>query len=176
MKIFCLGFHKTGTLSLKHALKKLGYRTQHGYKKHSDLIKKALHDGKKPLTYIEGAVGEKDAYLDLYAVRYHFVRLDKEYDAKFILTTRNEDDWVGSVKRQMKRNPNSPFYHYWYYQSELQWRYDKRGDEACIRKYFKDRDNFLEMDITDGDGWDELCAFLGKEIPDEPFPHKNKSH
>ena len=25
------------------------------------------------------------------------------------------------------------------------------------------------------DGWEPLCAFLGKEIPKEPFPHDNKT-
>ena len=24
------------------------------------------------------------------------------------------------------------------------------------------------------DGWKPLCEFLGKPIPDQPFPHKNK--
>lgn len=23
------------------------------------------------------------------------------------------------------------------------------------------------------DGWEPLCRFLGKEVPDEPFPHAN---
>lgn len=23
------------------------------------------------------------------------------------------------------------------------------------------------------DGWEPLCEFLGKEVPDEPFPHLN---
>jgi hypothetical protein len=25
------------------------------------------------------------------------------------------------------------------------------------------------------DGWEPLCKFLGKDIPDEPFPHVNTS-
>ena len=25
------------------------------------------------------------------------------------------------------------------------------------------------------DGWEPLCLFLDKEIPDEPFPHDNKT-
>ena len=25
------------------------------------------------------------------------------------------------------------------------------------------------------DGWEPLCSFLGKEIPDEPIPHDNKT-
>jgi hypothetical protein len=26
-----------------------------------------------------------------------------------------------------------------------------------------------------GSGWEPLCAFLGKPVPDEPFPYLNKS-
>ena len=32
-------------------------------------------------------------------------------------------------------------------------------------------DRLLEWRV--GDGWEPLCKFLGKEIPDEPFPHVN---
>lgn len=44
-----------------------------------------------------------------------------------------------------------------------------------VRDYFKDRpDDFLEVNWENGDGWELLCDFLGKEIPDRPFPHANK--
>lgn len=32
-------------------------------------------------------------------------------------------------------------------------------------------DRLLEFNL--GDGWEPLCKFLGKPIPDVPFPHKN---
>lgn len=180
MKIFCLGLHKTATVSLATALEELGYKTRHGYKKQSDLILDALYDKVDPLKYIEEAVGEHDAYADLYAVRDHFVWLHKAYpDAKFILTTRKEDEWVGSVKRQMQKRPDSPFFHHWYYQNELQWRMHKRMHEETVVRYFTMendfKDQFLLMDITDGDGWEKLCAFLDRPVPDRLFPHKNKS-
>jgi Sulfotransferase domain len=34
------------------------------------------------------------------------------------------------------------------------------------------KDQLLEFDATQ-DGWEPLCAFLGEDIPDEPFPHLN---
>ena len=39
-------------------------------------------------------------------------------------------------------------------------------------EYFQDRpDDFLIMDITNGDGWEKLCPFLEiQDIPDSPFP------
>lgn len=32
-------------------------------------------------------------------------------------------------------------------------------------------DRLLEWDISDG--WEPLCKFLGKPVPDVPFPHAN---
>lgn len=34
-------------------------------------------------------------------------------------------------------------------------------------------DRLLVFDVRDG--WDPLCAFLGVDVPDEPFPHLNES-
>jgi hypothetical protein len=30
------------------------------------------------------------------------------------------------------------------------------------------------MRITEGDGFEELCPFLGVPIPSEPFPHRHR--
>ncbi len=41
-------------------------------------------------------------------------------------------------------------------------------------KFFRERTgDLLVMDITQGDGWDKLCPFLKKIIPDAHFPQKN---
>jgi hypothetical protein len=41
-----------------------------------------------------------------------------------------------------------------------------------IPEFFKDDPRFLEMRICDGnnDGWEKLCNFLEKDIPDVDFP------
>ena len=31
------------------------------------------------------------------------------------------------------------------------------------------------MDLAAGDGWSKLCPFLGKPVPDAPFPHLNRA-
>lgn len=33
------------------------------------------------------------------------------------------------------------------------------------------KERLLEWTVEDG--WEPLCAFLGKPVPDEPFPHVN---
>ena len=50
--------------------------------------------------------------------------------------------------------------------------YEERNKE--IIEYFKDKPNqLLVLDIIKGEGWENLCTFLGKDIPDVPFPHEN---
>lgn len=181
MKIFCLGMHKTGTLSLAHALEELGYRVRHGYKAQSDAIQNALYDGKKPLDYVEEELGEHNAYLDIYAVRWFYPKMDEAYpDSRFILTTRDNDDWLASVHRQMKKRPQqeSPWFHYWYHQTDNQRIMDKTSSEYEIRYYFADRGDFMEINLIENSGkenWAYLCQFLDKPIPDVEFPHANKS-
>ncbi len=43
---------------------------------------------------------------------------------------------------------------------------------AHIRKVVP-KERLLEMDLQDG--WEPLCKFLGKPIPDEPFPRSNEA-
>jgi len=33
------------------------------------------------------------------------------------------------------------------------------------------KDKLLVLNVRDG--WEPLCKFLGKDVPDVPFPHKN---
>lgn len=49
-------------------------------------------------------------------------------------------------------------------------RYREHND-AVRRRVPADR--LLVMDITAGDEWGPLCAFLGKPVPDVPFPREN---
>jgi 3'(2'), 5'-bisphosphate nucleotidase len=43
-----------------------------------------------------------------------------------------------------------------------------------VATYFRDRPNdLLIIDVTAGEGWEKLCPFLGKPIPDLPFPKAN---
>lgn len=48
------------------------------------------------------------------------------------------------------------------------------------RKHYADvramapKDRLLEYKL--GSGWEPLCKFLGKEVPNVPFPHRNEAH
>jgi len=45
-----------------------------------------------------------------------------------------------------------------------------------VLEYFKNRPNdLLIFAITEGDGWEKLCPFLGEKRPNTPFPYVNKA-
>ena len=43
-----------------------------------------------------------------------------------------------------------------------------------MQEYFAGRpDDLLVMSVTEGEGWEVLCPFLGHAVPEAPFPHLN---
>jgi hypothetical protein len=162
-KVFCIGFPKTGTVSLTKALSILGYRSVH-------LLRAGFEPKEGWVNYIKKL--NYDAYADA-PVRYDEVykKLDKIYpNSKFILTLRDKDSLEKSFINFYKGSP-------WAVKNSkdlkirLQ-RYDILNRLAF--EYFKDKpDELLVMNIFEGDGWDKLCKFLNKPIPNKPFPHKN---
>ena len=55
----------------------------------------------------------------------------------------------------------------------------KRTSRDMYRKHYEEtrrvtpKEKLLEYKL--GSGWEPLCKFLGKEVPDVPFPHMNES-
>lgn len=171
-KVFGVGFQKTGTTSLAHAWRRLGYRvTGPNGIKDPDIAVNALAMCRELLPRF-------DAFQDNpWATLYQ--ELDREVPgSKFILTVRDPDKWIVSLKEHFKRP--TPMRE-WIYGAGMpagneQLYVDRmlRHNEE-VQAYFADRpDDFLLMDVIGGDGWEKLCPFLGHEIPDEPFPHANK--
>jgi hypothetical protein len=174
-KIVGVGFQKTGTSSLRDALRVLGYQ---------------VGDNNKQMLWPIVA-GRWDRVWRKVA-RYHAVEdnpwpliyreLDQQFPgSKFILTLRAEDHWYRSVKRHIGFTANPM--HEWIYgrgQSVPAWHPDNtravyRRHNAAVRAYFRDRPgDLLVVDWTQGDAWPELCAFLGCAVPDVPFPHANR--
>ncbi len=174
-KVIGVGFQKTGTSSLREALKILGYRVKDTSSR--PLIPILKGDYLKVLRMIR----KYDALEDTpwYMI---YKELDKRIPgSKFILTMRDEESWYNSVARHigLLRNPT----HEWIYgrgkglpmedKENTIGVYNRHNQE--VLDYFKDRPgDLLVVDFTRGAGWEELCSFLGKEIPEEPFPHANK--
>ena len=123
--------------------------------------------------------------------QFSYKEFDKRFPgSKFILTTRNKDDWVRSARIKIKpmssyvgkpdhdriSNLRIGFFGSKNFEEKL-WRNSLEKYEEEVLEYFNDRKNdFLIMNICAGDGWNKLCHFLERKIPNIPFPHLNKTN
>lgn len=173
-KVFCIGFHKTGTTSLEKALELLGYRVTGPNGTRDPDIASKVYDMADEL------VQQYDAFQDNpWPVIYR--EMDEKYPgSKFILTMRSPESWISSQVRDfgLRETPMRQ----WIYgagcpegnEAIYVARYERHNRE--VLEYFRDRpDDLLVMDLPKGDGWRKLCGFLDEPIPDEPFPHANKA-
>lgn len=174
MKIFGIGFHKTGTSSLGRALELLGYRVtgpngvrnpniaQEVYQMAFELAEEfdAFQDNPWPILYRE---------------------LDQRYrGSKFILTIRSPEHWIQSVVRHFGSG-DTPMRE-WIYgvghplgNEEIYLERFKRHNREVLT-YFRDRPgNLLVMNLEGGHGWTELCGFLDRKVPLTDFPFVNSA-
>ena len=177
-RVFGIGLNKTGTISLHEALTTLGWNSLHwGGPEVREVVEKARDDG-RPL--VED-LPDFDAFSDIWVLSENFTRLDSEYPGSlFVLTTRPEDDWVDSRRRHVARNREraaaGTYAGNFLTVDEAAWRDEYRSHHKSVRAYFAGRDNFIEMRITEGDGYESLCPFLGVPIHDTPFPARHRGN
>ncbi|MEX0852347.1 MAG: sulfotransferase family protein [Bauldia sp.] len=175
-KVFGIGLSKTGTTSLFAALHRLGYRAA-TYRHLQALEVPGWLNGDFSMDYLT----LWDAITDLPVATY-FHDLDRRYPgSKFVLTCRDIDSWLDSANRHWLRRPmrddgfgrevRLATYGIVGF-DPARFRFVYQAHERNVRWHFRDRpDDLLVMNLAEGDGWPELCRFLGKEAPDEPFPH-----
>ncbi len=175
-KIIGVGFQKTGTSTLREALKILGYNVK-------DTTPRALipilkGDFSKIRQILKGYDAMEDT--PWYII---YRELDELYPgSKFILTTRDADSWYTSVSKHI--GDLRAAHHEWIYGRGKGLPKEDRDHTIAVYEkhnkgvmnYFIDRpDDLLILDFTRGDGWQKLCAFLDKEVPEIPFPHYNRT-
>lgn len=182
-KVFCIGFHKTGTSSLAQALDRLDFRVC----RRMGMLQDHLTNKNVPVQLKKGeldeifqAVQEFDAFSDN-PWPILFKELDNKFpNSKFILTTREENKWLKSVLNYFKDYETeiraiiygeaSPIGNEELYLN----RYHRHNAE--VKEYFKNRsDDLLVIDLAEQKEWNELCHFLKRPIPKENFPHENKA-
>lgn len=198
-KVFGIGFSKTGTTSLETALKLLGYDPWWGHWQNPNTgfvlalyVNKDFEELFKMIQYHDAFAdipwGGSDLYLEVYK------RLP---DSKFILTIRDPENWYDSFVSMLTKFDSSLetaldafhankrcgavyFLKHTFGIDTLAGNEHKIVDHYCahnqrVISFFAERDaDFMVFDMTRGDGWEKLCHFLEKPIPDSPFPHANK--
>jgi hypothetical protein len=160
--VFCIGFSKTGTTSLHHALNLIGYKSLHWPRAHITPRTGWIEFFKK---------SQFDAFSDapLYFSGF-FKELDKEFPgSKFIYTPRKAESFVNSWQNYFRNAP-------WSLDSEKEKQdliQEYNDHEQDVFAYFTDKPSqLLVFDLIGGDDWKRLCAFLDKPIPETPFPCK----
>jgi hypothetical protein len=112
-----------------------------------------------------------------------FRELDAAFPgSKFVLTVRDPESWFRSIEGHFGAYPDE-MQAFVYGREQAAPAGNKAHyldvharHERDVRAWFIGRPNdLLVMDLERGDGWPELCAFLGAPVPAEEFPAKNRS-
>lgn len=190
------GFGRTGTMSLKLALERLGFGPcYHMF----EVLEHPAHD---PVwrAATRGEPIDWDALFSGYRsavdwpVAGFWRELCEHYpQAKVILSARDPNAWHASVMRTIFRSmtADAPIddeerrvHRAMVRELILERTFDGRLDDAHhaidvyerhnreVREAFGDEKLLVH---ESGDGWEPLCAFLGCAVPDESYPHRNTS-
>ena len=185
-----IGMPRTGTRSLAHAMRILGFRSGHGLTRHSNqkesVFRKLLFgDWNLPVYQ------EMDYYGNL--PNLHWKQLAENYPhLKFILTLRDAEDWFAGCNRRWKyvRKQKCRSYSQGVTDiAEMQrlflsirmlgcvgvrkeiWMDNFEKHNQDVLEYFKGSDRLLAINVFQGDGWEKLCPFVDRVVPDVVFPN-----
>ena len=181
-RIFGIGYQKTATTSLHHALDILGFESAHWKSAH---WAKAIWQEMSRQGYSNTL--EKSYALCDFPIALLYRQLDAAYPgSKFVLTVRDTKDWLDSVRAHWEpainkfragwdSDPFSNRVHHLAYGREdfdaetMAARYEAHNLE--VRQYFRKRwSDLLVMNMSAGAGWPELCSFLNQPKPNQEYP------
>ena len=223
LELISVGQGRTGTVSLREALKILGYNPYHQHEIFSSKEKMKTWDNViKQKMIIKQKYGDKwysndnkNALIQFTENHVHNIYLQYGYNAalciptlivfkeilqlypdiKVILTKRDSNKWYASIMTAiypMKKVMNRWFAKYVFgmgrvatFLDNTMWNFmfdDKVGKDKAyvINKYeewnnmvidYVKKDNLLIYEP--GDGWEPLCTFLGKPVPDVSYPRSH---
>ena len=180
-KVFGVGCPRTGTTTLHRCMEILGY---HHISWSKDLFQQALVHGE--MKQVFEVAKSYDSFDDL-----PWCALYKELDqafpgSRFILTIRKDSHtWLQSrfahaerMGHALAHDGSEPVADQ-AARGSIRWpqdvqHYEQHNQE--VHAYFVDRPkDLLVLCWETGDGWRELCTFLGVPVPKIRFPHANKS-
>ncbi len=202
MKVIGAGFGRTGTMSLKAALEKLGFGPCYHM---TELFKHPSHGKFWERAARRDTVDWREIFrdygsaVDWPACSFYGELMEEYPEAKVILTVRDPVRWHESTMKTIYNASNpesgSPFFRLvgifvprmkktGRMVNELIWRgtFDGRFEERGYAiSVFERRTEEVKANVPSGrllvydvkEGWGPLCEFLGAPVPDEPFPRLN---
>jgi Sulfotransferase domain len=192
LEVIGVGLGRTGTLSLKGALEKLGF----GPCYHMIELRAAKDGFQRWMAHVEGQVNWQHVFEGFRSTSDHpgcdyWRELSADYPkAKLVLTVRDPDAWFDSGRttvfsddfyRMLERAPESvqAFFRsvgaFAFFEAH-------RNDRAAMTDYFRQHNQAI-IDTIDpdrllvfeaGQGWEPLCKFLEVPGPEIPFPRINE--
>jgi len=199
MDVIGAGFGRTGTLSLKGALEHLGFGPcMHMVSLFDDAERATLFqraaDG--DAASLAKAFEDYRSTVD-WPGTYFWRALVRQYpQARVILTTRDPEQWYDSAHQTIFQSSLNPpteadgvpaatitgigMVGQLVWDGTFGGRFADREHairvfeehNAAVRREIP-ADRLLEFQVTEG--WQPLCGFLGRPVPDEPFPRTNDS-
>lgn len=170
MKIFGIGLNKTGTKTLGECLKFLGCN----HLNYNELACSLWVEG--DLNGLQEIASAYDSFED-WPWGLVYAAMDQAFPgSRFILTTRiSAEAWYESLCHHARkvgptRIRKAAYGHYMPqgHKDEHIAFYERHN--ASVRAHFAGRPGaLLEVCWERGDGWEQLCPFLGKEVPSRPF-------
>jgi hypothetical protein len=194
LEVIGAGFGRTGTLSLKFALEKLGFDRCY----HMEHIVRNPSDAGVWLRARRGEAVDWDALFDGFRASVdwpacnHWRELAAHYpQAKVLLSLRDREAWYASVmntiypqtaKSLAAADELARAGGKWAMKVVWEPVFDGRmEDREHVMRVFDEHNAEVIRSVPaerllvyrPGDGWEPLCRFLGVAVPDEPYPHVN---
>ena len=202
IKVIGAGFGRNGTLSLKHALEKLGFEKCYhmmelDQSRDEDLAWLKLNRGES--VDFEQLFDGYQASVDWPSCNFWREQMTAFPDAKVILSERDPDAWYASIMKTIFPSSMSLRNHLNKHEPaerdplmvrreemvfELIWEglFDGRLDDKdhVIGVYLAHNQQVKDevpadklLVFNSQEGWNPLCEFLGVPVPDEPYPKTN---
>lgn len=180
LKVFGLGLNKTGTTTLGKCLRQLGFSHVSCRR---DLLQRLRAGDLEPIFQV---IERYDCFEDWpFPLMYRELLERYGERARYVLTMRSSPQrWLESLKSHSLRTPpeeqcRTLAYGYDYphgYEREHLALYERHNRD--VRAFFRERQAehiLLEVCWEHGDGWQKLCDFVGRPVPNVPFPHANSA-
>ena len=188
LSVIGAGFGRTGTLSMKSALELLGFGPCH----HMVEVNASPVQRDQWRAIAAGDHADWDSVFSGYhscvdwPAAFYWKALSVHYpQAKIILTTRSSQSWYESIRKTIfasvgrSKDPDSlgvKLIAQTIFSGKL---HDERNAIELYEKNIAevkasfDSDRLLVYRL--GDGWQPLCRFLERPVPDAPYPRTNSS-